>query len=138
MAILSDRVRRWLRDKFEQTIGVYYEGEEPPRRLREQVISFANLYPRATRAEWAEFAASFAEECYRAGYLRGVEWVERDEQRDPNAPTPEEIANDMDPDWIWRPLVKLEDGSYVVGDIRPEHEEIEDQIDRLKVRAREF
>lgn len=137
MQFLSDRARAWLRDKFEKAVGTYYEGEEPPERIGQQVIVFANMHPHATRAEWTEFAAEFARECYRAGYLRGVEWVERDEQRE-GGPSPEEIANQLDPDWIWRRAVVLENGEHVVRDLRPEHEQIEEQLQFLERKGRRF
>lgn len=138
MGLLSDRAKAWLRTKFEKAVGEYYEGEEPPARIGQQVIVFANMHPHATRAEWTEFAAEFARECYRAGYLRGVEWVERDGAPEEGTPTPEAIANEIDPDWIWRRAVVLENGEHVVHDLRPEHEQIEEQLQFLERKGRRF
>ncbi len=105
---------RWLRNRAEAWIGQRYEGPAPPARLREQVISFANMYPHATRRMWENFASDFAEQCYRSGYIRGVEWAERDPDAFDPSVTPEMIADEMDPDWRWRPAVVLENPDGLV------------------------
>ena len=85
--------------------GTYYEGVEPPARLGEMVIEFANTHPHATRAEWAAFAMGHSEECYRSGYVRGRESAERDYEV-PSV-SPEEVADELDPDWRWSPGIVL-------------------------------
>ncbi len=121
---------RWLKKKAEAWLGTYYEGPKAPERLREQVVAFANMYPTATRSQWVEFAGTFAAQSYEAGYLRGIEWVERDPDAfDPNLP-PEVIADQIDPDWRWRPMIELErPPNEVVTDEKPEREDIRDQVD---------
>ena len=56
----------------------YYEGPEPPRRIAQQARIFAELHSRATVDEWVVFATRLGEECYRSGYMRGVERNVRD------------------------------------------------------------
>jgi hypothetical protein len=83
---------------------------------------FANLHPRATVMEWINFATEHGAECYRSGYMRGVENAERD----PNEPEipPEEIADVVMPGWRdraydfnWQPDLEIEtDGERVVAD----------------------
>ena len=51
---------KWLRDTKEKWFGSFYEGQEPPKRLAEMVIVFAEQYPHATKREWMAFAASHA------------------------------------------------------------------------------
>lgn len=108
---------RWLRNRAEAWLGRLYEGPSAPKRLREQAIAFANMHPNATRGEWLAFAAGFAEECYEAGYVRGLEWAERDPEPEGGKPSPEEIADEMDPDWLWRPSLVME---LPEGDVVPE------------------
>jgi hypothetical protein len=137
--MLSDRVKKWLRGQAERWIEQHYEGPEPPARLGEQVLSFANMFPHATRGEWVTFAADFADQCYRSGYIRGVEWAERDPAAFDSKVPPEMIADQMDPDWRWRPAVVLE---LPAGDVVPEtyeqHEVIRDQVAALNARVRRF
>jgi hypothetical protein len=136
--MLSERVRAWVRRKLEKAADVFYEGEAAPERLREQVIAFSNLFPSATRGDWIAFAAGFAEECYRAGYLRGVEYVERDPEAF-DAKSPEAIADEIDPNWRWRPMIEVEnDLNEIVGDERPEHEAIQRQYETITRKARRF
>ena len=92
-------VERWRR--------TYYEGPEPPARLGEMVVDFANHNPHATRQEWIEFGRFHAAECYRSGFTRGAEWAERDfGSRMPDV-SPERIADAQDPDWEWSPNILL-------------------------------
>lgn len=84
------------------------------------VAVFANLHPRATRAEWAAFAAGHAASAYLAGYQRGVEHVERTWDPPP-AGRVEALADRLDPgwrdrehDWRWAPDEVLEDPGWVV------------------------
>jgi hypothetical protein len=96
---------RRARRALEWLLGRWYEGPEVPWRLIHEVRIFAKWRPRATRMQWARFAAGLAEECYKAGYMRGVEYVERGElsrQADPDA-----VADQIDPGWRHRPAVDL-------------------------------
>lgn len=100
---------RWFRDIRERIFGKFYDGPEPPDRLAQMVIAFALTTPQATRFDWTRFAIDHARECYRAGYTRGVEYVERDpderallSQLDPDA-----IADALSPDWRWSPELDL-------------------------------
>lgn len=99
---------KWLRNRAEKWLGQHYEGPRAPDRLREEAIAFANMHPLATRAEWTEFAGRFAGQCYEAGYLRGLEWAERDPDAFDASLPPDMIADQMDPDWRWRPAIELE------------------------------
>lgn len=108
---------RWVRDKAEKLLERFYEGPEPPPRLREYAILFANGHRHATRAEWLEFAAELADEAYRSGYTRGYERQARDEEVRITPETSDrvnEIADAVDPNWSWHPSVELENGDIVV------------------------
>lgn len=104
-------VARWVRDWIEKRLTRFYEGPQPPERLDTMVDYFASTNPRATRDEWAEFAKAHARETYRSGYVRGIEYVERDpdEQRvlkdalDDRVPG--QLADALDSDWRWSPPV---------------------------------
>ena len=101
---MTTPLMRWVRKTAERLFGKYYEGPDPPERLRALVLDFAERHPRATRAEWVEFAASHAEECYRSGYVRGYEYTERAEERWMPDVDPEEVADAHDPNWRWTPM----------------------------------
>jgi hypothetical protein len=88
---------RALRNLWERLTRRFYEGPEAPARLEDVVREFDHRYPRATRAEWAEFAIRMSRGCYRDGWVRGYEWAERDPgQPDPS---PEELADQYEPGW---------------------------------------
>jgi|ERR1700722_2026544 len=120
---------RWFRNLREKLLGKFYDGPEAPDRLRQMVVVFANTNPTATRLEWIRFAVEHAKESYRAGWVRGYEYTERDpdERAVMRHVDPEMIALAMDPDWEWSPEVKLaEDPATVVPEEQPtEREEIE-------------
>jgi hypothetical protein len=106
-------VLRFLKRQVEHYLGSFYEGPEPPRRLRRMVLLFANAHPKATRREWAEFAAAHAAEAYQSGYTRGWERSERDADAMPwLVQEPEIVADALDPGWRDGPnalLVNAED-----------------------------
>jgi hypothetical protein len=81
---------KWIRNAVEKLFGTFEEGEAAPKRIRLAVTLFATTHPKATIAEWVEFAASHAEESYRAGYVRGYEHTER---LGPDWPDPDEAAH---------------------------------------------
>lgn len=56
---------------------------------------FIRLYPEATIVQWREFVVRSAESAYDAGYVAGLIEAERD----PDGPTPEEIADVETPGW---------------------------------------
>lgn len=129
---------KWVRDRVEKWLGSFYEGPDPPKRLGEQVVAFANLRPLATRGDWIDFATNLAEECYRAGYLRGVEYTERDPE-EPGGITPEEIADQIDPDWRWRPMIEVEfPREEVIPERREDHEVIQAQLEFIARKGRRF
>lgn len=128
-------VAKWVKKLAQKWLGEFYEGEEPPDRLGEQVLTFANLRPLATRGEWIDFSRAFAEECYRAGYLRGVEHAERD-PLDPAEKSPEQLADEIDPNWRWRPMIQpIHANDEIVPAVRAEHETIQAHLD-LEARQR--
>ena len=99
MKILSDRARAWVRKLLERWLDRFSEGPDAPQRTKDMVVAFANSNPRATRADWVRFSQEHAAEAWRAGYLRGVEYVERDpELWRPRLP-PEVSASAQDPGW---------------------------------------
>lgn len=110
--MLSDRARKWLRQRFEKWAGSFYDGPRPPEeRLRQQATDFANMYPHATRAMWVKFASGLAEEVWRSAYLQGVEWAERENMG--TLPDPDKIMDAIDPEWRDNPA-PLEDPDRIV------------------------
>jgi len=117
---------KWLRKAAEKYLERYKEGPEPPERLREMVVAFANTHPNATRMRWVEFAAEHAGEAYRSGYTRGYEYVERvPELWRPDIP-PEDLADMIDPDWKWQEGIQLTPG-------RDPGEETGEELERLQI-----
>jgi hypothetical protein len=129
--ILSDKLRRWVLEKAEVFAGVYDEGERPPERLGQQVIVFANLYPHATRQAWATFAISLVNDAYKTGYIRGVEWVERDPVERTMPWTPEEFADRLGAEWRENPAPELLYPQKKVEDVGADSNEIADAANKL-------
>lgn len=86
-----NKIKRALRDALERVLARFYEGPEPPVRIGETVTIFRVMNPEADAEAWARFAALHAEDCYRAGFVRGIERAERD----PNK-MPPELAEAME------------------------------------------
>ena len=123
--------KRWLKKAAEKYAASFYEGPEPPQRLADMVTVFANMYPNATRAEWVSFASGHAQECYRSGFVRGYEAFERDDDPEWRHFRPEELADQMDPNWRWQPMPVVLDLPFE----RVEDEPLED-ITALMRRAK--
>ena len=110
--MLSDRMKKWLRNSFEKLAGSFYQGPKPPEeRLRQHAVDFANMYPNATRQHWVNFAAGLAEEVWRSAYVHGLEWSAREDMD--ALPSPEEVMDQIDPEWRDSPSV-LEDPDRIV------------------------
>jgi hypothetical protein len=93
---------RLLRNLWQRARGTFYEGPEPPERLTRMAYEFTRVHQKATRSEWLVFAVKLAEESYRSGYMRGLEWAERDlDRRDPQMPPEEAIKHMKGHDWAW-------------------------------------
>ena len=90
---LRKALGRWV-DKWR---GTFYEGPEPPRRIGERVKAFRLYNPDADPAEWAAFAERLARNCYREGFVRGYEWLERSWEGP--AKEPERLAELAAHDW---------------------------------------
>jgi hypothetical protein len=123
---------RWLRRWREKYLGTWFEGPEPPVRLAEMVAIFANGVPNATRSDWMQFAIEHAYEAYRSGYQRGYEHIERDPLT--VSPTPDELADAIDPDWrICSDPIWLEEPYRVPPTQEPTEEEtLRDLIARFR------
>lgn len=118
--MLSDRAKKWLRQRFEKWAGSFYQGPRPPEeRLRQQAVDFANMFPAATREQWVNFAAGLAEEVWRSAYLHGIEWAEREDMD--ALPDPETIMDQIDPEWRDNPA-PLEDPDCIVPETVNERE----------------
>lgn len=95
------RPSNWLKHFMlkwgEKFAGTFYEGPEPPKRLKEKVQLFRLYYPHATPAEWAEFSLKLAKNSYQEGFVRGHQWVER-EWEGPEI-DPEVLAEVEGEDW---------------------------------------
>ena len=123
--------QRLARGIVERAAGSFYEGPEPPERLGEIVVAFANEHPHATRAEWVAFVIAHGGECYRSGYVRGFERAERD-YRDPEI-SPEDTADSLDPDWRWQPGIELTgEPDDVVMEVNDEDQMSADEIRRYQ------
>lgn len=133
-------LKRWLSRRAERFLDRYYEGPEPPLRIADLAIEFANLYPQATRAMWLRFATDHAREAYRAGYQRGYEYVERDPDFFRSDLPPDMIADQMDPDWRWRPMprgIMYPEPNGIPKDEPDEYEETLRHIKMSMQRAKE-
>lgn len=110
---------------WERLRGRYYEGPTPPKRLSAAARTFAAVRPNASAAQWVEFVTDLAEESYRSGYVRGLEWCERDlERRDPVV-DPEVLAANERHDMSW---VGLEPDENDTAAIRKQYEDIYDHL----------
>lgn len=94
------RLARWMRGLAERLAERYYEGPEPPMRLAEQVVAFAAANSGATRGEWMRYAVAMAQSAYRSGYVRGIEWAERDLDR-LDVGDPDRLADQQQHDFEW-------------------------------------
>lgn len=121
----------WIKRTTEKWFGKYYEGPEPPERFHQLVVAFANAHKHATRADWIAFATAHAGEAYRSGYIRGLEYIERDEEGGNRAISPDVIADAMDPDWRWatEPIKLQHDPNEPVPIAYPEIELARDELD---------
>ena len=131
------RFVRWLRKLRDKWFGRWDEGPAPPMRLTETVVMFTNLHPTASRAEWTRFAIEFARECYRSGYIRGYEHVERDPEfvEKLKAANPDALANALDPDWRFSPPVQLEEDPFAIppmDEAASERERVEKLLQKAK------
>ena len=126
----------WVKRQWERWVGVWYEGPEPPQRLGEMVVLFANMHPHATRAEWVAFASGHAGQAYMSGYVRGWERSERDPDVMPwRVSSPNTIADEMDPGWREGPSVLEGNAEAIVGESAPSSEELQGmQLDMLAQR----
>lgn len=70
-------LQRFLRDTFDRLRKRYYEGPEAPPRLEQEVRLFAATHRDATVDDWKEFATRMAQNAYRDGFTRGLEWAHR-------------------------------------------------------------
>jgi hypothetical protein len=115
------RLSRAWRNLLERLLGRYYETDRVPTRMVQMVVTFANLHPQATRAEWTRFAALNAAEAYSIGYVRGLEWSERDVDRREPSVDPEALIAMAGYGDEWRDVaVELADPEDVVQQDRPD------------------
>ena len=85
----------------QKALGTYFEGPNPPPRIAKAVEEFGKVKP---SPEWEIWATTFAEECYRSGYMRGLEWAERDYHRHKPIDDPEVQARIVDLDSAADPI----------------------------------
>lgn len=99
--MLSMWFKRWLRNWAEKLSNSFYEDINPP-----PIFAYsAEVYGRKerTQEEWQAFAVSVAEQAYRTGYVRGVEYTERSDWWRSDIP-PEAAAEMQDKSWMERPV----------------------------------
>ena len=126
---------RWIRNAFQKFIDRYYEGAVPPSRFGELAAHFANQHPEATRLDWVQFSAEHARRAYKEGFLRGMEYTERDpeERRLLRTANPEELADAIDPDWRSSdPVTLLEPHTTVREFVKTPREEIEELLKKVQ------
>lgn len=126
---------KWLRNAWQKRKNVFYEGPEPPKRLEAISDAFAAAHPHATRGQWLEFCKAHADEAYRSGYQRGIEWYHRDELQSHN--DPEEWAEIEGHDWPWEEVIPTSAElalDAVVSDEVPENVALQEQAEYLEMR----
>lgn len=102
------KIREWLRKLYDKLRGRFYEGPDPPERLRQAVNAYASMGEH-TMGDWIEFASRLAEESYRSGYLRGVEWHDRAaEHGDPTDKLEQLALQERGHGWSWIDQVPAE------------------------------
>jgi hypothetical protein len=99
---------RLLKRLCQRLFGTLDEGYAPPVRYRELAMMFANRHPKATRADWVEFAAGMADEAHKAGFVLGWEADVCTADKPWRADAPERAAAALDPGWRWAPEVLLD------------------------------
>lgn len=133
--MIADRVKRWVRRFLEKKVDRYYEGPNPPARLRQEALAFANLRPNATIAEWVEEATKLAEQSWREGWVRGVEHVERDPEPFRDDIPPDLVMDMIDRNWRDSPPVSLPEALRRVVPAALTIEELHDRQMRVIVEA---
>lgn len=135
------RFQRLMRNLWERMRGRYYEGPDAPPRLGEAVKTFAAMHPRASRKQWIDFATHIASESYKSGYVRGLEWAERDlDRRDPGI-DPELLAANERHDMSW---VGLQPDDEQIADIQERYADVyahlspEEQALNMDIAGREL
>lgn len=126
------RIRNWIRRTIERAFNRYAEGPDPPARYAQAVLAFATLNPSATQEDWIKFAADHAHECYRSGYLRGVEWKERTPERRDVAVGVALLEAESRHGWSWVDLAPAEEQLAEIVRTHPE------MIERLSPEERVF
>jgi hypothetical protein len=89
-------LKKSLRNVVQKMAGTFYEGPIPPKRIVDAVEHFAHSKDALLLEEWVEFAAIHACEAYKTGYVRGVEYAERDNS---NPDNPELLAAEREQTW---------------------------------------
>ncbi len=120
---------KFIHRMSDKWFGKWYEGPEPPARMGEMLLAWAEANPRATREEWLEVASRASAESYRSGYVRGYEHAERVPTTP--SPTPDEVADAVDPGWREREGgISLGEGDLVVPVEQAEEEMMVRAIER--------
>lgn len=119
----------WFRKWLEKRHNRYYEGFNVPVRYHAEVEAFAAQGPH-TRFEWASFATVLAHRTYAEGWVRGLEYVERDIDSWYPEIDPAVLADSGDPEWRNIPI-DLEAPDRVVGDTIDEVQMLRDGMDKL-------
>jgi len=87
-------LKQFIRNVMQRLGGTFYEGPDAPQRIADAVRHFASHKVYVSHDEWLYFATLHAQECYKTGYIRGLEWAERDlDRRDPTTDPDVLLAN---------------------------------------------
>jgi hypothetical protein len=119
----------WFQKWLEKRHNRFYEGFDVPVRYHTEIEAFASQGPH-TRHEWGNFANVLAHRAYAEGYVRGIEWVERDREAWWPEIDPEVLADVMDPAWRQIPI-RLEDADHIVPDVLDEVKVLQDGMDKM-------
>lgn len=103
---------------LEKLIGIFYEGPNPPDRIRDGVVLFKLNNPNATKQDWINFCIHYSQGCYKTGWLRGYEWIERQLDVKPEN-HPDRIADALSNNWRLSEPVRL----YNIDEQEPKSEQ---------------
>jgi hypothetical protein len=123
---LSDLLRKVAASYLERTA----EGPELPGWLRAEVVGWFAAHPSPSPAEQVEMAVGFARMAYREGYESGF----GERLREEDGPSPDEVADAMDPGWRRVALpYRSGDPAMPPGAVPLEGSMTEDELDQVAV-----
>jgi hypothetical protein len=91
-------IRTYLRKFIDKLTKHCYDGPDLPLRFRDEILLFRVTYPIGGIEECIQYAISVAEKAYQAGFLRGIEWQDKQllDARNEEARLIDEALNNYD------------------------------------------